>query len=88
MEILILEVALGWRWSPPHIQYVRPAVLFSLKFSACSLVLQEPVLCVPFLHGWQGSWGQEMQEVARGPFASSVRLQDEAREPDISSTRN
>ena len=28
----------------------------------CRLVLQELVLCVPFLHGWQESCGQQMQE--------------------------
>ena len=29
------------------------------------IVLQKLVLCVLFLHGWQGSWEQQIQEFAR-----------------------
>ena len=52
------------------------------------------VLCVPFLLGWQGSLGQQIQEVARRAMkpmlvqGHTLRLLDDAREPGISSTRN
>ena len=45
----------------------------------CPLVLQKLVLCVPSLHGWQGSWGQQIQEFARrGHEAMLVQGHSEA----------
>ena len=44
------------------------------------------MLCVPFLDGWLGSWGQQIQEFARRAVKANarpghtLRVLDEARE--------
>ena len=30
------------------------------------VMLQKCMLCLPFLHGWKGSWGQQIQDFAQG----------------------
>ena len=66
-------------WSPKSAEF---CVLFAALsgIGVCPFVLQKHMLCVPVLHGWSASCGQQIQANVQGPMKqnASPGIQSEA----------